>query len=185
MKNRDLPAERGRIVQLFVTLEIAVGLIIARHYLASAPNSSLWTDFMVNVLDNHLFTFALKVNVLRHILRVDNLDASPLEELLELNKIRNKLAHKPVVTKDPVLIDDSEVYFRNPKFPMDSNKFVPVKDVKKQFDSLYPGVLDWLYNLCEKKGVPFSKAPATPSPINSDRFLRSDGSLDSADKNRG
>jgi hypothetical protein len=159
MKLKDLPKERGDILNVFITIDSAISMIISKHYLGDAPpqqsqiNKEI--DFLVNVMGNDQCTFALKRNIFTHILRNDNLDASLLEEVHRLNKLRNIFAHSPWITNENPQTQESEVYYQNPKFPWDKSKNILAEDLKKEFNSLAPDVINWLYNLAKKKGYVF------------------------------
>jgi hypothetical protein len=153
MKVKDLDSVRGSIVTRFVTIDTALNMIIARHYLGDSPDNKRWTDFLFNVLENEQCTFAFRRNIFIHILRSDNVDSSNVEELNRLNKIRNVFAHKQHISGDVTQTPESDVYYTNPKFPQDKSKNIPADDYIKEFDQLYPDVMNWLFAMCKKKGI--------------------------------
>jgi len=159
MKLKDLPTERGDIISVFITIDTAISMIISKHYLGDSPIPANQTnkeiDFLVNVMGNDQCTFGLKRNILQHILRIDNLDGSLLEELFRINKLRNIFAHSQYITNDNPSTPESEVYYQNPKFPWDKRKNISAEDLKKEYYSLTPDIISWLYDLAQKKGYIF------------------------------
>jgi len=178
MKLKDLPKERGEILNVFITIDNGISMIISKHYLGDSPNSqnliNREIDFLVNVMGDDQCTFALKRNIFQHILRVDNLDGSLIEELNRLNKIRNIFAHRPWITSENPQTPESEVYFQNPKFPWDRSKNISADDLKREFYSLSPDIINWIYKLCEKKGYKF---PQTLTKSNEQEKLSDDPTL--------
>jgi len=167
MKLKDLPNERGDIIQTFITIDNAISMIISKHYLGDSPNSSSRInkeiDFLINVMGNDQCTFALKRNVLQHILRIDNLDASLLEELNRVNSLRKTFAHRPWITIENPQTPESEIYYQNSKFPRDRNKNILAEDLKKEYYLLTPDIINWLYDLARRKGYNF---PILPTQAN-------------------
>ena len=159
MKLKDLPKERGEILDTFITIDTAISMIISKHYLGDSPplpsqiNKEI--DFLVNVMGNDQCTFAFKRNILIHILRTDNLDASLMEELYRLNKLRNIFAHSTYITNSNPQTPESEVYYQNPKFPWDKTKNILAEDLKKEFNTLAPDIINWLIDLAKRKGYIF------------------------------
>lgn len=159
MKLRDLPRERGEILSTFITIDNAISMIISKHYLGDSPTSQTQinkeTDFLVNVLGNDQFTFALKRNILIHILKKENLNESLIEELGRLNNLRNIFSHRTWLTNENPQVPESEIYYQNPKFPWDRTKNIPAEDLKNEYNSLWPDVIQWLMDLAEKQGYVF------------------------------
>jgi hypothetical protein len=157
MKLKDLANDRGEILSVFITIDNALSMIISKHYLGDAPASparvNRETDFLVNVMGNDQCTFALKRNIFAHILRIDNLDASLMEELYRVNKIRNIFAHSPWFTETNPQDPESEVYYQNSKFPWDKSKNILAEDLKREFNTLSPDIINWLYTLALNKGI--------------------------------
>ncbi len=90
-----------------------------------------------------------------------------MEEINRLNNLRNTFAHRQHVTFDNPQTQESEIYFTNPKFPLDRSKNISAEDLKKEFDSLWPDVINWLYNMGLAKGIPLpsvSKQDALNTP---------------------
>ncbi len=151
MKFKDLHKERGEMISTFIVIETAISMIISRHYLGTSDKE---TDFLVNVLGNDQSSFALKRNILQHILKVDNSNESPLEDLNKLNKIRNTFAHRQHISNEIPQTSESEIYYADSQFPWNKAKNISAEDLKIKFYKLAPSVIDWLYALALKKGMP-------------------------------
>jgi hypothetical protein len=156
MKKKELFHERGLILDLFVSAETLISMIIAQHYFKDSVQTVKY-DFQFFILENPNFSWRLKRETLAHILRKDNLDATNLEDLDRINSIRNIFAHRQFVTNDSPQTPESEIFFTNPKHPFDAKRNIFAENIKNEFYSLFGPVLDWLYVLAQTKGVQFAK----------------------------
>lgn len=164
MKKKDLSQERGQILDVFVTLETCISMIIAKHYFGTQDQKSKELDFQFYILQNSRFNWGLKRDILEHLLRVDNLSEANLSELDRMNSIRNTFAHKQFITNDNPQTPESDVFFPHSRHPFDRARNISAESLKKEFYALFPPVINWLYSLAQTKGVSLPDIKKTTDP---------------------
>ncbi len=81
----DVSKYRAEVIEKFIGLEMMINAIICQHYLGR-----LNKKFLLEVLYDEYFSFALKRRVLEKIVSIDK---RVLDDLNRLNTIRNYFAH--------------------------------------------------------------------------------------------
>jgi hypothetical protein len=141
MKQSDLTATRGEIVESFLNLEWIVSLIISQKYFRK-----LDMTFLEEVLCDDAVTFGLRINVLEKI--------APkfpcFQELRKLNKIRNSFAHchRLVLEVD----EQAGTGIRRSVHPKKPASDIDFEDLAKHFRSLYEPVAAALMELLFELG---------------------------------
>lgn len=80
---------RAEVIEKFINLEFLLNAIISQHYFGRISR-----QFLLDVLYDEYFSFALKRRILEKILKAKSLsDRGMLEDLNRLNNIRNYFAH--------------------------------------------------------------------------------------------
>ena len=86
----ELSKWRAEVIERFINVEWLINAIICQHYLKKT-----FTNFLLEVLYDEYFSFALKRRILEKILsQIDNQNNKPkIDQLNRINIIRNYFAH--------------------------------------------------------------------------------------------
>ena len=144
MDNETLSKYRAEVIERFINIEWIINAIISQHYF-----KRVILPFLLEVLYDEYFSFALKRRVLEKIIK--NIDSKKVQDLNRLNTIRNYFAHC------------NQEIFEGPGKPdkIQRGKVIDPRDIKKEidFESLYSefmqkvtGVEEYLFKLYQDLG---------------------------------
>jgi len=122
MDKETLSKYRAEIIGRFINVEWMINAIICQHYLKKVRKS-----FMLEVLYDEYFSFALRRRILEKILkRINKYEKQIIDKINRLNNIRNYFAH---CGQEIVMLSDEP-----PK-----RKVIHPGDIEKEldFESLY------------------------------------------------
>ncbi|MEK6853588.1 MAG: hypothetical protein AABX64_02800 [Nanoarchaeota archaeon] len=127
---------RGLVITNAVSIEAFIGAIIANYFVKSDKHS----DFSTTALSDPFFSFGLKVNILRKIMRKINFSHYKTfrDDLDKMWRLRNRFAHSMMFGFDGELIYDKG------ENPMEKKK---AKEMYDEFILLYPKVMGELEKL--------------------------------------
>lgn len=149
MNHEELKYARGYVTDKFVCIELMINSIISAHFLGRVD-----TDFVINVLNNEMSSFAFKKTILKQIVD-EKATQKNFNDLEKLNRIRNLFCHGSLNLpqgsniKDP----DANIFFNDPK---KVNELADPEENLEVFDKLFSIVSDWLVKIGEEKGMKFS-----------------------------
>ena len=142
MDDNKISEYRAEIIERFINIEWLINGLISQHYFKRVVFS-----FMFEVLYDPSFSFALRRNILEKI--VKDINKQKVEELNQLNKIRNYFAHC------------NQKFFEIPDKEKERGKVIDPKNIEKEidFEKLYTdfmeivgGVEKYLLRLFEDLG---------------------------------
>lgn len=145
----ELSKFRLKVMEEFINIELIINLIISQHYFGLAKR-----DFMLNVLYDDMFTFALRRNILEKILgdRFREIDT----DLHMINKIRNIFAHR---SQQVLVHRGAEMVVPNPKKPGEELDF---RRLYEEFNERAPRVKKHLTKIYGEMGGVYSKETSIP-----------------------
>ena len=111
---------RSEVLEKFINIEWIINAIISHHYF-----KRLMKSFVLEVLYDEYFSFALKRRILEKIIK--NVDKQKVEDLNRLNTIRNYFAHC-----------NQEIFEASDKMK-ERGKIIDPRDIEREinFESLY------------------------------------------------
>jgi hypothetical protein len=147
MTDHELQKWRNDVIGRFINIEIMVDAIICQHYF-----KRIVQPFLFDVLRDQNFSFGLKRSILEKIL--GNKNTKEIQDLNQLNKIRNRFAHCgleifPIGKPGESFIHDPE----HPGIPMDFKRHY------EDFLEKAGDVEKYLFNLFKEKGGEVSLNP--------------------------
>jgi hypothetical protein len=140
---------RTKVIEDFIMIEGYVNTIISKHYLGVVLKKFFW-----EVLQDELFNFGLRVNILEKIFSDISSIEKPkhlIEDLRRLSKIRNYFAHS------------NTSYFEGPPearkggvpHPKKSSEFLDFDALYKEFEEKVQRVSEQLIQIMDKMGILF------------------------------
>lgn len=147
MKIDELRMCRGRVIEKFVAIEQFITELITRHYFGKENY-----DFTLNVLGDDQSNFGFKRNIFLHLFKPEK---RFIDNLNNLNKIRNIFSHAPLTHKH----NENEYFFRKVDSENPINMDLNPKNLSDEFDETFPLVLTEFKKISENKGWPFEPNP--------------------------
>ena len=122
MDKDTLSRYRSEVIERFINIEWLINAIISQHYF-----KRVILPFVLEVLYDTSFSFALRRNILKKI--VKDIDSKKAEDLNRLNNIRNYFAHC-----GQEIFEGSDIPDKTQK-----GKIIDPKNIKREinFESLY------------------------------------------------
>lgn len=144
ISREKLSKYRSEVIEKFINTEWLINSIISQHFLGKIKE-----NFLLQVLNDEYFNFALRRNILEKI--VPEFDKKKMQDLRELNKIRNYFAHcnqeilRPNEKLDPIL----KGRVLNPKKPEEELNF---QKLYEQFNNKIKEMNEYLTKVLTGKG---------------------------------
>jgi hypothetical protein len=134
------------VIERFINIEWIINAIICQHYFRR-----LFLPFVLEVLYDEYFSFALKRRILQKI--VENLDERKLQDLNRANTIRNYFAHcNQQIVEGPNLSAEGKVID-----PRKIDQAIDFEKLHSEFVALAGGVEEYLMSIFKQKGGEFVK----------------------------
>ena len=145
---------RAEVIERFINIEWMINAIICQHYL-----KKVITSFMLEVLYDPYFSFALRRRILEKILKnINKYDKQVIEDLHQLNNIRNLFAH---CGQEFIMLTDKPLK-RKVIDPRDIEKELDFESLHDDFMKIVGGVEKYLVKLQYDLGVTLiTKLPET------------------------
>jgi len=139
----ELSKWRAEVIERFINVEWLINAIICQHYLEKT-----FTNFLLEVLYDEYFSFALKRRILEKILcQIDNKDnKSKINQLNRINTIRNYFAHY-----NQQFFEKGDDTGKVPD-PRRINRAIDFNALYEEFMSTVGGVELWLSEVFEAMG---------------------------------
>jgi hypothetical protein len=146
MNNKEITYARGRVVDNFVSIELAINAIISQNFLGKID-----INFVINVLNNEQSSFAFKRNILVQLIDSDKYKKK-IEELHRLNNLRNIFGHASLRLRSGQSREDENAVF-DFNDPRKKDNILDAQKLLDEFTVLYPIVLEWLITLGKERGI--------------------------------
>jgi len=148
MEEKTLSQMRSNVIERFINIETIINSIISQHYLKRVE-----TPFLLEVLYDEYFSFALRRRILEKILRRTSTeyDNKRIETLNRLNTIRNYFAHT-----GPEIFKGAEVPQEGQKGsvpdPRNLDRHIDYSALYRDFQDLAPDTEKFLFEFYKKLG---------------------------------
>lgn len=134
---------RADVLEELSGIESFINIIISNHYFGKTCD-----DFVIEVLQDEYFSFALRGNILKKILKKrDFYERKKFENFSELGRIRNKFAHIYLPTLDR---KKGEIRYPHPRHPEEDINY---KELYDDFTRRNHEAGDYLLNIFNKMGI--------------------------------
>lgn len=153
MDKETLSKYRSEIIEKFINCETIIDSIITLHYFKN-EHGILNFSFMMEVLYDEYFTFALKRRILLKI--VPNIDNKKIQDLNRLNTIRNYFAHYNQQWFDGPPIPKPGEWGMTPD-PRDTDREINFEKMHKEFIKKEKKVLKYLFKIYRDMGASLTK----------------------------
>jgi len=130
----ELSKYRSEVIERSINIESIINAIISQHYF-----KHVIYNFLIEVLYDEYFTFALKRRILEKILRsINHYDNKMIQDLNRINTIRNYFAH---CNQEIYLINSTESIVPDPRKPDQPINF---KSLYEEFKPTAGNIEKWL-----------------------------------------
>jgi nitroreductase len=166
MSREILTKYRTKVIEDFIKIEWFVNTIISQHYLGN-----VYRKFCLEVLQDELFNFGLRTNILEKILQDNALVEKPkplVEDIRRLSKIRNFFAHCNTTFHE----NSEEKEKGGVPHPKKPNEYLDFEFLYEEFSEKFPIVSEQLLQLMDEMGVMYEDD--TDKGITSVRLMRDD-----------
>ena len=145
MDRDTLSKYRAEVIERFITVEWMINAIICQYYLKCVIKS-----FMLEVLYDEYFSFALRRRILEKILKkINKYEKQIIDDLHRLNNIRNYFAH---CGQEFIILTEKQLK-RKVIHPRDIEKELDFESLHGDFMKIVGGVEEYLVKLQYDLGV--------------------------------